>query len=108
MLKKILLGASIVTATTKIVTDICEAYEEAEDKPKGLSIIPFVLQVLARGGKDMKNKVTENFKENIVWFCDSISITKKQLYTSIVASTLIFGVTFGGLTLYYSNIIKEV
>ena len=65
MLKKILLGASIVTATTKIVTDICEAYEEAEEKPKGLSIIPFVLQTLAKEGNDMTENAVISIKNKI-------------------------------------------
>ena len=103
MLKKILLGASIVTATTKIVTDICEAYEEAEEKPKGLSIIPFVLQVLARGGKDMKKSAIEKVKD----IRRELNITKSQLTTAVIAG-LTTGLTTGLVAssivyIHYSN-----
>ena len=94
MLKKILLGASIVTATTKIVTDICEAYEEAEDKPKGLSIIPFVLQVLAKGGKDMAKNSFSTFRENVQNVRRDMDITKSQ-FTKMIIAGLTTGLTTG-------------
>ena len=99
MLKKILLGASIVTATTKIVTDICEAYEEAEEKPKGLSIVPFVLQVLAKGGKDMKKSAIEKVKD----IRRELNITKSQLTTAVITGIIPGFCLTGGLIIYYSN-----
>ena len=95
MLKKILLGASIVTATTKIVTDICEAYEEAEEKPQGLSIIPFVLQVLAKGGKDMKKSAIEKVKD----IRRELNITKSQLVVILAGS----GVAIAACSVYNSK-----
>ena len=103
MLKKILLGASIVTATTKIVTDICEAYEEAEEKPKGLSIIPFVLQVLAKGGKDMAKRESIRIKDKVDDIRECVNVTRTQLTVALAAGGVVLLSTIAACSIYNSK-----
>ena len=101
MLKRILLGATIVTASAKIVTNVCNEYEalSEEDRPKGWNLLPFILKILAKESKVVVERCSTKAKDVFEYFAGMVGMNfeepKRRINSIIGLSVSAVGVVAG-------------